>query len=189
MQTELAYDPELKTQMHALLQRQSVIFRNVTLSSGKQSTYYIDGRMTSLSTPGAFLAARLWLPFLRDVQAVGGLTLGADPLVGAILCLAHQEQLPLNGFLVRKEVKQHGTMKQVEGPLEPGSCVAIVEDVVTSGGSAWKAIEAVTGLGCRVARVLALVDREEGAVDFFREKGYSYHPMFRKSDFQLGSPQ
>lgn len=185
MQSDLSCDPALKARMHALLQRRSVMFRDVTLASGKRSHYYIDGRMTSLSAEGAHLAARLWLPFLRDVEAVGGLTMGADPLVGAILCLAHQEQVRLDGFIVRKEVKQHGTMKRVEGPLKNGARVAIVEDVVTSGGSAWKAIEAVKELGCRVVRVLALVDREEGAVEFFRDKGYPYFPMFRKSDFRL----
>ena len=97
--------------------------------------------MTSLSAGGAHLAARLWLPLVRDVQAVGGLTMGADPFIGAILFACAEENIPMAGFIVRKEAKGHGMQKQVEGPLKPGSRVAIVEDVVTSGASAWKAIE------------------------------------------------
>ncbi len=93
------------------------------------------------------------------------------------------------GFIVRKEAKQHGMQKQVEGPLKPGSRVAIVEDVVTSGASVWKAIEAVGREGCTIARVLALVDREEGAVDFFRQKGIAYFPVCRKSEFNLEKPK
>jgi len=185
MQSDPKYDAALRDQLRAALQTRSIIFGKITLSSGRQSDYYIDGRMTSLSAEGAYLAARIWLPFLRDVSAVGGLTLGADPLVGAILYACRTEQIPMDGFIVRKEAKQHGTMKQVEGPLKAGSRVAVVEDVVTSGGSAWKAIEAVRAKGCEVARVLALVDREEGAVEFFRAKGVPYLPVFCKSEFQL----
>ncbi len=188
MQSEVQYDPKLRAQLQAVLQKRSVIFGNITLSSGKQSHYYMDGRMTSLSAEGAYLTARLWLPFLRDVQAVGGLTLGADPFLGAILYACHAEQIAMAGFIVRKETKQHGTMKQVEGPVKRGARVAIVEDVVTSGASAWKAIEAVRALDCSVARVLALVDREEGAIEFFREKGVPYFPVFRKSEFNLNKP-
>ena len=189
MQQQPSFDPALRSRLKALLQERSVIFGDVTLSSGRKSHYYIDGRMTSLSGEGVYVTARLWLPFLREVDAVGGLTLGADPFVGAILYACQQEGIPMAGFIVRKETKQHGTMKQVEGPVKPGSRVAIVEDVVTSGASAWKAIEAVRQLNCQVANVLALVDREEGAVDFFRGKGVSYLPVFRKSEFNLDKPQ
>lgn len=174
--------------MQELLQRRSVIFRDVILASGKPSRYYIDGRMTSLSAEGAWLAARLWLPLLRDVQAVGGPTLGADPLVGALLYACHVEGIPMHGFLVRKEAKPHGMQKQVEGPLPHGGRVAMVEDVVTSGGSLWRAIEAVQAEGCTVARVLALVDREEGAADFFRARQIPYLPVCSRSDFNLTPP-
>lgn len=183
--TDLSYDPRLRAQLKDVLQKRSVVFGAVTLSSGKQSHYYIDGRLTSLSAEGAWLAARLWLPFLRDADAVGGLTMGADPFVGAILYACHQEKIPMAGFLVRKEAKQHGMMKQVEGPLKKGSRVVIVEDVVTSGASAHKAIEAVRALACVALRVLCLVDREEGAIEFYREKGVPYFPAFRKSELDL----
>ena len=189
MQLESRYDLTLRSQLQALVQSKSIIRGEITLSSGRKSQYYIDGRMTSLSAEGAYLSARLWLPFLRDVEAVGGLTLGADPFIGAILCICRLEQIPMAGFIVRKELKTHGTMKQVEGPLVAGSRVAIVEDVVTSGASAWKAIEAVRRLDCRGLRVLALVDREEGTDEFFRDKGIAYFPLFRKSDFRLTDSQ
>jgi orotate phosphoribosyltransferase len=185
VQSEPKYDPALRARLQAVLQKRSVIFGDITLASGRKSHYYFDGRMTSLSAEGASLAARLWLPCVRDVAAVGGLTLGADPLVGAILCACGAEQIPMDGFIVRKEMKTHGTMKEVEGPLARGARVVVVEDVVTTGGSVWKAIEAVRGLSCEVARVLALVDREEGAIEFFREKGVPYWPVFRKSEFTL----
>jgi len=189
MQDDLNYEPKMRAQLQALLQRESVIFKDVILSSGKPSHYYIDGRMTSLSAEGAHLTTQLWLPLLRDVQAVGGLTMGADPFIGAILLACAQEKMPMAGFIVRKEAKGHGMQKQVEGPVKPGSRVAIVEDVVTSGASAWKAIEAVRQMGCTVARVLCLVDREDGAVEFFREKGIPYLPVCRKSDFDLSKPK
>ena len=115
--------------------------------------------------------------------------MGADPFIGAILFACAQDKVPMAGFIVRKEAKQHGMQKRIEGPLKPGSRVAIVEDVVTSGASAWKAIEAVTEQGCRVARVLCLVDREEGATEFFREKGCAYLPIFCKSDLNLTKSQ
>lgn len=189
MQAEPSYDPTLRAKLRGVLQRESVIFKDVILSSGKPSHYYIDGRMTSLSAEGAYLTARLWLPLLRDVQSVGGLTMGADPFIGAILYACQQEGIPMVGFIVRKEAKGHGMQKQVEGPVKPGSRVVIVEDVVTSGASAWKAIEAVQAMGCTVARVLCLVDREDGAVEFFRGKGVSYLPVCRKSDFNLSKPK
>src|ERR1051326_4221569 len=116
MQLESRYDLTLRSQLQALVQSKSIIRGEITLSSGRKSQYYIDGRMTSLSAEGAYLSARLWLPFLRDVEAVGGLTLGADPFIGAILCMCRLEQIPMAGFIVRKELKTHGTMKQVEGP-------------------------------------------------------------------------
>src|ERR1051326_1073820 len=150
MQAELSYDPALRSKLRDVLQRESVIFKEVILSSGKPSHYYIDGRMTSLSAEGAHLTARLWLPLLRDVQAVGGLTMGADPFIGAILHACAEKGIPMAGFIVRKEAKGHGMQKQVEGPVKPGSRVAIVEDVVTSGASAWKAIEAGTAVGAPV---------------------------------------
>lgn len=146
-----------------------------TLSSGRQSTLYIDARLTTMHPEGLALIGTLGLARLRaagwNVAAVGGLTLGADPIAYAI---AHTSQLagtPVRAFTVRKEPKQHGTGRQVEGPFVAGDRVAIVEDVITTGGSALKAIEAVRTAGGEIAGVLALVDREEGGREAIERAG------------------
>src|SRR5579864_8090766 len=151
----------------ALLQRDALRTGSFTLASGRTSHYYVDGRAVTLSAEGAALVGAGVLELLADlpeVVAVGGLTLGADPIVGAALALSESCGRPgLRGFLVRKEAKAHGTGKRVEGPLEPGMTVAIVDDVATTGGSSLDAISAVEAMGCRVARVITVLDRLEGA--------------------------
>ncbi len=134
-----------------LLQRDALRHGTFTLASGRTSHYYVDGRKLTLSAEGAALIGAGVLELLRtefQVDAVGGLTMGADPIVGATLALASAAgSSHLRGFLVRKEAKGHGTGKLVEGPLEPGSTVAIVDDVATTGGSSLQAVEAVRGDG------------------------------------------
>jgi orotate phosphoribosyltransferase len=137
-----------------------------TLASGKQSKYYIDARLTTMSPEGLSVIGPLALSTLRqsgwEVDAVGGLTLGADPISYAISYASAQSDRPLRAFTVRKEAKSHGTGKTIEGPFKEGDRVAVIEDVITSGGSALRAIEAVRAANGTVAGVLALVDREEG---------------------------
>jgi orotate phosphoribosyltransferase len=115
-------------------------------------------------------------------EAVGGLTLGADPIVGAMLALAGLEDLRLKGFIVRKATKDHGTKSLVEGPLAEGDRVVIVEDVITTGGSSLQAIAAVKDLGCEVSRVLVVVDREEGARENLSKEGYRLENIFTASE-------
>lgn len=155
-----------------------------TLASGKKSNYYINGKMSTLDSRGAYLTARLFLAMIADdvPDAVGGLTLGADPIVGAMLSLAGLEDLSLRGFIVRKETKDHGTKSLVEGPLSNGDRVVIVEDVVTTGGSSLKAIAAVRDIGCTVSRVLAVVDREEGARDNLAAEKVRLESIFTKTE-------
>jgi orotate phosphoribosyltransferase len=155
-----------------------------TLASGRKSNYYINGKMTTLDARGAYLVGRVFLAMLADdvPRAVGGLTLGADPIVGAMLSLAGMEDLDLKGFIVRKAAKDHGTKSRVEGPLAEDDEVVVIEDVVTTGGSALEAIEAVEAMGCRVKRVLAVVDREEGGRENLAERGYRLEAIFTKSD-------
>ena len=155
-----------------------------TLVSGKKSNYYINGKMSTLDSRGAYLTARLFLAMIADdvPDAVGGLTLGADPIVGAMLSLAGLEDLPLKGFIVRKATKDHGTKSLVEGPLSGGERVVIVEDVVTTGGSSLKAIAAVRDIGCGVNRVLAVVDREEGAKDNLAAQDVGLESIFTKTE-------
>lgn len=154
------------------------------LASGKESTFYLDGRMVSLDPEGAYLTGKLMLEAMKayDVQAVGGLTMGADPVASAVSVVSFVEGTPIPAFLVRKEAKGHGKQKQVEGPLPAGARVAIVEDTTTSGGSALQAIAAVEALGYTVTVVLSMVDRQEGAEEMLRAKGYPFVPLFTIRD-------
>src|SRR6202171_2588505 len=150
----------------ALLAERSAKHGQFTLASGKQSTFYIDARLTTMSPEGLSMIGPLALSALEEtgwsVDAVGGLTLGADPISYAISYASARSDRPLRAFTVRKEAKAHGTGKLLEGPFRQGDRVAVIEDVLTTGGSALRAIEAVRSAKGSVAGVLALVDREEG---------------------------
>jgi orotate phosphoribosyltransferase len=157
-----------------------------TLASGRQSTLYIDARLTTMSPDGLTLIGPLALAALRDVdwrvQAVGGLTLGADPISYAIAYASAETASPLRAFTVRKETKAHGTGRLIEGPFHAGDRVAVIEDVITTGGSALRAVEAVRAAGGSVAGVLALVDREEGGRDALVSAGLPVVALARASD-------
>jgi orotate phosphoribosyltransferase len=150
----------------ALLAERSAKRGQFTLASGKQSKYYIDARLTTMSPKGLSVIGPLALFSLRqsgwEIDAVGGLTLGADPISYAISYASADSDRPLRAFTVRKEAKSHGTGKTIEGPFKEGDRVAVIEDVITTGGSALRAIEAVRAANGTVVGVLALVDREEG---------------------------
>jgi orotate phosphoribosyltransferase len=150
----------------ALLAERSTKRGQFTLASGKQSKYYVDARLTTMSPEGLAVIGPLALATLRksgwEIDAVGGLTLGADPISYAISYASADSVRPLRAFTVRKEAKSHGTGKTIEGPFKKGDRVAVIEDVITTGGSAVRAIEAVRAANGTVAGVLALVDREEG---------------------------
>ncbi len=163
-----------------------------TLASGRQSTLYIDARLTTMSPDGLALIGPLALAALRDVdwrvQAVGGLTLGADPISYAIAYASAETASPLRAFTVRKEVKAHGTGRLIEGPFRTGDRVAVIEDVITTGGSALRAVEAVRAAGGTVAGVLALVDREEGGRDALVGAGLPVVALARASDIVARLP-
>lgn len=179
------YNLKLKNQLLEILNRKSIIRGQITLSSGKQSSYYIDAKMTSLDRDGVVLTAKLFSSQLQDIDSVGGPTLGADPFLGAILYECWQQQQPISAFMVRKQSKKHGTQKMIEGSLTPGSRVAIIEDVITTGSSIYQAIQTVEAIGAKVVKVLVLVDREEGGGDFLSSKGYPTIPIFKKSELNL----
>ncbi|MFL5581602.1 MAG: orotate phosphoribosyltransferase [Gemmatimonadaceae bacterium] len=147
-----------------------------TLASGRQSTLYIDARLTTMSPEGLALIGPLGLAAIEGagwrVDAVGGLTLGADPVSYAIAYASMLAGRPLRAFTVRKEAKTHGTGRLVEGPFRAGDRVAVVEDVITTGGSALRAAEAVRAAGGEVAGVLAVVDREEGGREALEAAGF-----------------
>lgn len=150
----------------ALLAERSAKLGQFTLASGKQSKYYVDARLTTMSPDGLSLIGPLAFSTLQqsgwEIDAVGGLTLGADPISYAISYASADSRHPVRAFTVRKEVKSHGTGKTIEGPFKEADRVAVIEDVITTGGSALRAIEAVRTAGGIVVGVLALVDREEG---------------------------
>ncbi len=171
-----------------ILHERSLIYGDITLSSGQKSHYYIDGKQTTLDGEGIALIARLMLPKLRDVDAVGGPTLGADPFLGALLAVCHEAGVPMVGFIVRKEVKNHGTQKVIEGPLKSGMRVALVEDVITTGGSALLAADKIEAAGCKIVRVLALLDRQQGGAEAFHARGYEFCPLFTKDDLKIQPP-
>ena len=174
-----------KLRLGEILREKSILRGEFKLASGKTSDYYIDGRLTTLDSEGLSIIGKIFLDeILKDpgVSAVGGPTMGADPIVGSVLTHCGLKDITLNGFLVRKEEKQHGTGKLVEGTLKEGDNVAVVEDVVTTGGSVLKAISAIESSGARVSKVLVIVDREEGAELKFSELGYDFYSIFKISE-------
>ncbi|MEP7087169.1 MAG: orotate phosphoribosyltransferase [Gemmatimonadota bacterium] len=161
-------------QLVHLLASRSAKRGQFTLASGRQSTLYIDARLTTMSPEGLVVIGSLGLRTIRDnwtVDSVGGLTLGADPISYAISYASGLTDQPLRAFTVRKEAKTHGTGKLIEGPFLAGDRVVVIEDVITTGGSALKAVAAVRSAGGTVAGVLALVDREEGGREAIEAAG------------------
>ncbi len=173
-----------KERLLELLVSKALEMRRVTLSSGKISDYYMDCKRVTLSAEGAYLTAKLMLDMIGpDVSAVGGLTLGADPIVSSIAVLSHLQGRDLAALIVRKEAKKHGTMSYVEGPaLEKGAKVAVVEDVVTSGASLLKAIERIAAAGYQPVQALTILDRQEGGSEAIRERGYVLQALFSRKD-------
>ena len=176
----------LKQNLKDLLIARSVRRGDFVLASGKRSSYYIDARLTTMSGEGLAvigalgldrLAARGWAP-----RAVGGLTLGADPVAYALAAAARGRSLPLDAFTVRKQAKTHGTGKRIEGCFTSGTSVVIVEDVITTGGSAQEAIVAVESEGGRVLGVLAVVDRQEGGREVLERGGYAVEALMTASE-------
>jgi len=181
-----------KEELRKLLLHLSYEKREVTLASGKKSDFYFDGKQTTLSAQGAVLVGlTLWELIQRSglkVQAIGGPTLGADPIVSAVSVVSALKGQPIPAFIVRKEPKKHGTAAWIEGAknLRPGMQVALVEDVVTSGGSILKAAEKVEQAGYYISLIATLVDREDGGAQVLRDRGYRFASLFTKSELLAG---
>lgn len=170
----------------ALLATRSTKRGQFTLASGKTSTIYIDARLTTMSPEGLSLIGPLGLDALKKASwkadAVGGLTLGADPIAYAISYASASSGTPLRAFTVRKQAKDHGTGKLIEGPFSPGDRVVVVEDVITTGGSALQATDAVRRQEGVILGVLALVDREEGGREAIESAGIKVVSLVRVSE-------
>ncbi|HAT15197.1 MAG TPA: orotate phosphoribosyltransferase [Microcoleaceae bacterium UBA10368] len=156
------------------------------LSSGQKSSYYINCKPVTLHPEGALATGRLLFSMLSaDVQAVAGLTLGADPIVTAVSVVSALSDRPIPALIVRKEAKGHGTMAYIEGPTLPeGATVVVLEDVVTTGKSAMQAVERLRGAGYKVDRILALINREQGGAEFYRSVGLDFEAVFTIKDIQ-----
>src|SRR3954463_11704780 len=180
------YDRE---SLRQLVRNKALKFGDFRLASGKKASYYLDCRQITLDAQGARLVGEGMLELLAGNMPalVGGMAIGADPITAAILTLTGTRGLPLRGVMVRKEPKQHGTGRLVEGPFQPGESIAIVEDVVTTGGSSLLAIDHCEAAGLKVQRVLASIDRPEGGREAFAARGYELTTLFTIRDFGLGS--
>jgi orotate phosphoribosyltransferase len=174
--------------LRRLIQDKALKVGDFTLASGKKASYYLDCRQITLDAQGARLVGEGMLEALGgdSPELVGGMAIGADPITAAILTLAGLRGLPLRGVIVRKEAKAHGTGRLVEGPFREGESIAIVEDVVTTGGSSLAAIERCEEVGLKVQRVLAIVDRLEGGREAFAARGYELTSLFTIRDFGIG---
>ena len=158
------------------IERGALKYGEFTLSSGQKSRYYFDGRLLSLDPEGAYLIGKSLVPILEasGAQAIGGPTLGADPIVTAVALTSHVGGGFIPAFIVRKETKSHGTQQHVEGPLAPESRVAIVDDVCTTGTSLFHAIEAAEAAGCSVVKVIVILDRHQGGSEELGRRGYDF---------------
>ncbi len=179
-------DLSLKKRLARLLMVKSYVAGEVVLTSGRKSDYYFDCKQTALHPEGSWLIGKLFLDMIDDpsIHGVGGMTLGADPLVSSVTVVSHLEGRPLPGFIVRKASKGHGTNQYLEGlkNFGPGDRVAMLEDVVTTGGTLVKAIERVRDAGLVVAAVLCVLDREEGGRENLAAAGHALKPIFTRRE-------
>jgi orotate phosphoribosyltransferase len=176
--------PQTRGRLLELFKSRAFSFGSFTLASGKQSNYYINSKKAIFHSEAVALLGELLWEATKDlnIQAMGGLEVGAIPMAAAAAMRYHQEGRTLEGFFVRKQAKSHGSQERIEGVLEPGSRVAMVDDVLTTGGSVMQAITEVEKRGATVAAVICIVDRLEGARDLLGPK-YPYLPIFTIRDF------
>jgi orotate phosphoribosyltransferase len=175
-----------KSRLLEILKKDAFFKEKVILSSGKESNFYIDARLVTLTAEGAFLCARIILELIKDLQAdaVGGPTLGADPILGAMAALSHLDQKQLNTFIVRKVPKPHGRMRHMEGPeIKSGARVVLIDDVATTGKSLVESIEKLRQDNIEVLKAIVIIDRQEGAKENLAKANCPLESIFSASDF------
>ena len=180
-----------RDQLVQLFHERALKFGDFTLASGKKSKYYLDGKQITLHSAGLRHVSEGLLDLLADVEydAIGGMSIGADPIVGGVLTAAAERGEEMLGFLIRKEAKGHGTNKYVEGPVQPGMKVVVIDDVVTTGGSALLAADRIIEFGCEVVQMVGVVDRMEGGAANFAARDLPFRSLLSIQDFGIDPPQ
>ena len=165
-------------------QKGALTFGEFQLSAGGTSSYYFDGRLITLDPEGAYHVAKAIIPILREsrAEAIAGPTLGADPIVSSVAVLSYLEGRPIPALIVRKEAKQHGGMRSIEGPLTRGARVAVVDDACSTGASLLLAIDAVEKAECEVVKVIVILDRHEGGSEEVRRRGYDFAALLEANE-------
>lgn len=179
---------QLKEKLFVLLNQEALKRGKFVLSSGQESNYYLDGRIITLTPEGAYLVASIILDMIKDehLDAIGGPTLGADPIAGALAALSHINKQPIKTFIVRKQAKEHGTQRQVEGPeLKKGNRVILIDDVATSGKAILEAKTALDKIGVIAEKAIVIVDRNQGAAENLAKAGLKLESIFKIADFGL----
>lgn len=181
--------PSERTDLLNLLARESYFERELKLTSGRSSNYYIDCKRTLYLPPGAYLAgeAILELAQAAGVAQLGGMAVGALPVTDAAIAAAYRHGVDLRGFFVRKETKAHGLQQLIEGAFRKGVATAVVDDTITTGGSTLQAFAAVREAGGDVTHAIALVEREEGAADAFARAGLQYRWVFTAEEVRAAA--
>lgn len=174
-----------------LFHERALKFGDFTLASGKKSAYYLDGKQITLHAKGLQLVSEGLLDLLADVEydAIGGMSIGADPIIGGVLTAAAGRGQSMIGVMVRKEAKGHGTQKYIEGPVEPGMKVVVIDDVVTTGGSSIEACQRIQDFGCEVVCVVGIVDRMQGGAANFAERNLPFRSLLSILDFGIDPPK
>lgn len=177
----------MKEKLIEMIKEKALLTGDFTLASGRKSTYYLDLRRLTLDSLAAALIGKMLYERIEDIDydAFGGPAVGAVPIVGAVLNHAGTLGVDLKGFFVRKEIKKHGTNKLVEGPVEPGDKVVIVEDTTTTAGSLIKCCDAARDFGLEIVRVIVIIDRLEGAKENMKNAGYEYDALVNTTDLGL----
>ena len=185
--TRPAHTAEARDRLRVIIDDKSLLKGGFKLSSGQQTDYFFNMKMTMLDPEGSNLIADAILDLLQDEQnlgSLGGMALGAVPIVAVVCSKSHLRGAPVQVFFVRNDPKQHGTRQQIEGYITQGSRVILVDDVTTTGGSVMKAVRAARDVGCKVDTVITVVDRLEGAKENLAKEGIRLVPLYTRRDFE-----